>query len=152
TSPAPPRPPRAISSRSTSGVASTSARCVPATSPRRSRRCATSCPRAGCGRRPHEVGRVTADWPLALADLLLVVVVARCGGWIAVRCAQPRIAGEMLAVVALGPTVLGGRVEGAAGAAAAGTVGVLFPAAAVDLLSWAGALGLILYMLLVGMA
>lgn len=48
----------------------------------------------------------------------------------AVRAGQPRIAGELVGLVAIGPTVLGGQI---------------------DVLTWVGGLGLILYMLLVGM-
>lgn len=96
---------------------------------------------------------MSSGWLLALADLVLVVAVAHVGSRIARRLGQPRIAGELVAVVALGPTVLGGRIEGIVdGAAAAGTVGALFPPAAVTALTWAGGLGLILYMLLVGLA
>lgn len=93
-----------------------------------------------------------ADWILIPLDLLLVVAVARCGGWLAVRAGQPRIAGELVALVAIGPTVLGGQIDGVVdGAVAAGAVGDVFPAVAVDVLTWIGGLGLILYMLLVGM-
>lgn len=96
---------------------------------------------------------LTTDWLLAALALVLVVVVARCGALVATRLGQPRIAGELLAVVALGPTVLGGRIEGVvAGAGGTGLVGAIFPPLAVDVLAWAGGLGLILYMLLVGIA
>lgn len=95
---------------------------------------------------------MTVDWILACLVLVLVVVVARCGGWLANRMRQPRIAGELVAVMAIGPTVLGGQIEGVVdGARASGTVGTLFTPVAVDLLTWLGGLGLILYMLLVGM-
>ena len=49
---------------------------------------------------------------LALIDLALIVAVAQIGGLIAARLGQPRIAGEMLAVVCIGPTVLGGQIAG----------------------------------------
>lgn len=93
-----------------------------------------------------------ADALLAVLDLVLVVVVVRCGGALAVRFGEPRIAGEMIGATLVGPTLLGGQIAGvAAGAPARGLVGTLFPAAGVDVLTWAGALGMILYMLLVGL-
>lgn len=93
-----------------------------------------------------------ADWLLVVVDLALVIAVARCGGWLAGRVGQPRIAGELVAVVAIGPTVLGGRVEGVVeGSEAAGAVGALFPPPAVEALTLVGGLGLMLYMLLVGL-
>jgi Kef-type K+ transport system membrane component KefB len=92
------------------------------------------------------------DALLVALDLVLVVVAARCGGALAGRCGQPRIAGEMIGALLVGPTVLGGQVAGAVdGAAAGGLVGTLFPAVAVDVLTAVGAVGMILYMLLVGM-
>lgn len=92
------------------------------------------------------------DWLLALAGLVLVVVVARIGGAVATRLRQPRIAGELVAVVFVGPTLLGGQIAGVVeGAAAAGAVGALFPPTSVDLLAVVGSLGVTLYMLLVGL-
>jgi len=93
------------------------------------------------------------DALLVAVDLALVVLVARCGGALAVRLGEPRIAGEMIGAILVGPTVLGGQVAGVVdGAIAGGTVGALFPAAAVDVLTVVGGVGMILYMLLVGMA
>ncbi|MEY2515615.1 MAG: hypothetical protein QOJ89_2973 [bacterium] len=89
---------------------------------------------------------------LVVADLALVVIVVRCAGALAVRVGEPRIAGEMVGAILLGPTVLGGQIEGVSrGAASSGLVGDLFPPVAVDVLTWAGTLGMILYMLLVGL-
>jgi len=89
---------------------------------------------------------------LAALDLALVVVVVRCGGALAVRLREPRIAGEMIGAILVGPTVLGGQIEGVVdGAVAAGAVGALFPATAVDVLTWVGGAGMALYMLLVGL-
>ena len=91
------------------------------------------------------------DALLVALDLVVVVVAARCGGALAVRFGEPRIAGEMAAVILVGPTLLGGQVAGVVeGAAASGLVGTLFPPVGVDVLTWVGALGMILYMLLVG--
>jgi Kef-type K+ transport system membrane component KefB len=95
---------------------------------------------------------VLADLPLAVVDLALVIVVVRGVGALAVRLGEPRIAGEMVGAILVGPTVLGGQIEGVVdGAQATGVAGALFPAGAVDVLTWLGALGMILYMLLVGL-
>jgi Kef-type K+ transport system membrane component KefB len=93
-----------------------------------------------------------ADGLLTVVDLALIIGVAAVGGVIAVRGHQPRIAGELVAVVLIGPTVLGGQIEGVVqGAPGSGLVNTLFPAAAVEVLTWTGTVGLILYMLLIGM-
>ena len=89
---------------------------------------------------------------LLLLDLALIVVVVRCGGALAVRCGQPRIAGQIVGAIVVGPTALGGQIDGVVdGAVASGLVGSVFPGAVVDALSFLGALGMILYMLLVGL-
>ncbi len=93
-----------------------------------------------------------SDVALTVLDLALVVAVARTVGALAMRIGEPRIAGEMLGAILIGPTVLGGQIEGVVdGAQAAGLTGSLFPALAVDALTWIGAVGMILYMLLVGL-
>ncbi|MDX6680686.1 MAG: hypothetical protein QOG94_725 [Solirubrobacteraceae bacterium] len=92
------------------------------------------------------------DLLLAAVDLVLVVLVVRCGGALAVRLGEPRIAGEMVGAILVGPTILGGRIEDVVdGARSAGIVGDLFPPLAVDVLTSVGALGMILCMLLVGL-
>jgi Kef-type K+ transport system membrane component KefB len=89
---------------------------------------------------------------LVIFGLMLVIAVARAGGALAVRGGQPRIAGELVGVMLVGPTVLGGQIEGVVqGAPGTGVVDALFPPLAVDVLTFAGTVGLILYMLLVGM-
>jgi len=95
---------------------------------------------------------VLADGLLALAGVALVVAVAYAGAELATRLRQPRIAGQFAAVVLVGPTVLGGRIEGVvSGASGKGAVDALFPATSVDVIAFLGTLGLILYMLLVGL-
>jgi Kef-type K+ transport system membrane component KefB len=92
------------------------------------------------------------DVLLVVLDLALVVVVVRCGGALAARIGEPRIAGEMIGAILVGPTVLGGHVAGVVdGAPAWGLVGAVFPPLAVDVLTWVAALGMMLYMLLVGL-
>ena len=81
-----------------------------------------------------------SDWLLALAGVAIVVAVAYAGAQVATWLHQPRIAGQFVAVVLIGPTVLGGRIDDA-----------LFPARSVDVLGVLGTVGLMLYMLLVGL-
>ncbi len=93
------------------------------------------------------------DAVLTLVDLALIVVVARGGGALALRFGQPSIAGELAAVILVGPTVLGGQIEGVvAGEPGSGLVHSVFPPFAVDVLTLTGTVGLILYMLLVGIS
>ncbi len=95
---------------------------------------------------------VPPDWLLVVIDLALIVAVAQLGGAVAARLRQPRIAGEMLAVVCIGPTVLGGRIaELVPGQGGRGAVDALFPEPVVTVLALVGGLGLVLYMLLVGL-
>ena len=92
------------------------------------------------------------DWLLIVIDLVLIVAVAQLGGTVAARLRQPRIAGEMLAVACIGPTVLGGRIaEIVPGQGGRGAVDALFPEPVVTVLALVGGLGLVLYMLLVGL-
>ncbi|MDP2712695.1 MAG: cation:proton antiporter [Solirubrobacteraceae bacterium] len=94
---------------------------------------------------------MSSDWLLALLGLALIVAVAQLGGAIAGRLRQPRIVGEMLAVVIVGPTVLGGQVAGMIpGQDGRGLVADVFPQTSVALLTIVGGLGLVLYVLLVG--
>jgi Kef-type K+ transport system membrane component KefB len=94
---------------------------------------------------------VPSDWLLALADVAAIAAVALAGGAVAQRMRQPRIAGEMAAVFAA-VSVLGGRIAGVApGQQAAGAIAAVFPETAVALVSAVGAIGLALYMLLVGL-
>lgn len=44
---------------------------------------------------------------LFLAQLVLILIIARCVGWLAVQIGQPRVVGEMIAGILLGPTLFG---------------------------------------------
>jgi Kef-type K+ transport system membrane component KefB len=95
---------------------------------------------------------VLADWPLAVLDIAAIVAIAWAGGIAAQRLGQPRIAGEMAAVFLAG-LLLGGRIADVVpGQQAAGRIDALFPEAAVTLVTVVGGLGLVLYMLLVGIS
>jgi Kef-type K+ transport system membrane component KefB len=94
---------------------------------------------AGSGERltPEELfGRLM----LAIAA---VIVAARATGALAARIGQPRVMGEVMAGILLGPTLLG--------ALAPGIQAHLFPAQVVPLLAAVADLGLALYMFLVGL-
>lgn len=92
------------------------------------------------------------DWLLAILDVAAIVGVAWLGGLLMRWLGQPRIAGEMAAVFAVG-LLLGGHIAGVVpGQESDGRLGDLFPGAAVTLVTLVGGLGLILYMLLIGIS
>jgi len=75
--------------------------------------------------------------------IAVVIVAARAVGALAGRLGQPRVMGEVLAGILLGPTLLGGLLPG--------VQAYLFPTQVIPLLSAAADLGLALYMFLVGL-
>ncbi|TMK42080.1 MAG: hypothetical protein E6G56_02205 [Actinobacteria bacterium] len=75
--------------------------------------------------------------------VVVVMLAARLVGEVAVRIGQPRVMGEVLAGILLGPTVLG--------AISADAQSALFPSDIVPVLGIAANLGLIFYMFLVGL-
>jgi Kef-type K+ transport system membrane component KefB len=79
-----------------------------------------------------------------LLALGVVLVAARVVGWAAVRVGQPRVVGEIVAGVLIGPSVLG---------AFGGVVDTdrLFPSPTRSALGAIGQLGLLLFMLMVGL-
>ena len=78
-----------------------------------------------------------------LLALAVVVLAARAVGWLAVRAGQPRVIGEIVAGIALGPSLLG--------AVAPDALAFLFPPPVVTGLQTLAKFGLVLFMLLVGM-
>jgi Kef-type K+ transport system membrane component KefB len=78
-----------------------------------------------------------------LIQIVIVLSVARAVGSVARRIGQPRVVGEMLAGLLLGPSVFG-RVAPTAS-------DLVFPPKSLDLLNAFSLLGLVLYMLLVGL-
>jgi Kef-type K+ transport system membrane component KefB len=75
-----------------------------------------------------------------LLDIVVILAAARLFGAISRRCGQPVVIGEILAGIALGPTLLG-QVAGPR----------LFPAAVLPSLTTVADIGLVLYMFAVGM-
>ena len=85
-------------------------------------------------------GHLVAAFFLAAA---VVMLVAQLFGWVAVRLSQPRVMGEVVAGIALGPTIFG--------AVAPELQGQLFPTDVLPAFGVAANLGLIFYMALVGL-
>jgi Kef-type K+ transport system membrane component KefB len=86
-----------------------------------------------------------------LLDLALIVVLARTVGWAFVKLHQPRVIGEIVAGLLLGPTVLGGSVASGPRDNGSGVVGELFPLQAFEFLNLMATLALVLFMFLVGL-
>ncbi len=72
----------------------------------------------------------------------VILLVCRAVGWLARRAGQPQVVGEMIAGVALGPSLFGALFPQAQAA--------LFPKESLDMLYVAGQVGVGLYMFLVG--
>ncbi len=89
------------------------------------------------------VGSAGLNVPLLLAQVFVVVMVARLAGSVLARFGQPRVVGEMAAGILLGPSVFGVLAPAAAGA--------LFPEASLGFLSALSQVGLIFFMFLVGL-
>lgn len=93
-----------------------------------------------------------------LADLALILLAARIVGGVFARLGQPRVVGEIIAGILIGPTVLGGHL--AKGGiteldkpplAGEGLVNDVFPLQAFSFLNLIGVLALVLFMFLVGL-
>lgn len=76
-------------------------------------------------------------------QLAVVLIACRAVGWLAKRCGQPPVVGEMIAGVALGPSLLGWL--------APAWQAQLFPTESRGILFCGAQLGLVLYMFVVGM-
>lgn len=59
---------------------------------------------AGLGELGHNGGFLLVRFLIAI---VLIIAVGSLGGWIARRCGQPRVIGEMVAGITLGPSLLG---------------------------------------------
>ncbi len=92
----------------------------------------------------HFLGENLAD-PLSilLAQIVTIIAVARIFGWLFKKIGQPTVIGEIIAGIALGPSLLGMIFpEFSAG---------LFPAASLANLQFLSQIGLILFMFVIGM-
>src|SRR5690242_8376472 len=79
----------------------------------------------------------------ALLSLAFVIACAHLGGMLFAALRQPRVIGEAVAGIALGPSLLGAVAPGAAA--------WLLPASSAGFLDAVGQLGLVVFMLLVGL-
>ena len=91
-----------------------------------------------------------------LADLAIILLAARAVGWLFVRLRQPRVVGEIVAGILIGPTVLGGTLAkaplpDAPAVDGSGLVNDLFPLQAFSVLNNVGQIGLVFFMFLVGL-
>src|SRR3954462_7012798 len=93
-----------------------------------------------------------------IADLVIILVAARLVGAVAVRLGQPRVLGEMVAGVLIGPTILGGHLASAGisaldrpAVAGDGLVNDLFPLQSFQFLNLVATLALVLLAFLIGL-
>jgi Kef-type K+ transport system membrane component KefB len=94
------------------------------------------------GEEAEERGAEETFGRLMLA-IAVVILAARLAGAVLAKVGQPRVMGEIIAGILLGPTLLG--------AVAPGVKDYLFPADIIPLLSAAASIGLAFYLFLVGM-
>lgn len=80
---------------------------------------------------------------LLLIQIVTIILVARLFGWVCTKIGQPSVIGEILAGIALGPSLLGMYFPEFSG--------VLFPAQSLANLNFLSQIGLILFMFIVGM-
>jgi len=83
------------------------------------------------------------DLPLLLVQIIVILVAARLVGLLVRRLGQPQVVGEMMAGIALGPSLLGARAPGIAAA--------LFPPNSLGLLNALSQIGLLVFMFLIGL-
>ena len=83
---------------------------------------------------------------VVLLDLALIIIVTRAVGGAFKRLGQPAVVGEILAGIALGPSLIGGIQVGGAS-----VTDLLFPSGVVHQLTGIANLGLALFMMMVGL-
>jgi len=77
-----------------------------------------------------------------LFAILLIITVGALGGWFAGRFGQPRVVGEMVAGIALGPSILGQFLPG--------VQGWIFPSTVIPHLNLIAQLAIIVFVFLLG--
>jgi Kef-type K+ transport system membrane component KefB len=82
------------------------------------------------------------DLALLLVQIVVVVLASRAGGYLVGRAGQPRVIGDILAGIVLGPSVLGQIAPGVSAG--------LFPKESLPYLATLSELGLILFVFLLG--
>jgi len=91
----------------------------------------------------HTTSAASFDLPLLLIQIIVILVAARLTGAFVRRLGQPQVAGEMIAGIALGPSVLGAQAPHLAA--------LLFPAGSLGFLNTLSQIGLVVFMFLVGL-
>ena len=95
-----------------------------------------------------------------LADLAIILIAARIVGGIFVKIKQPRVVGEIVAGILIGPTVLGGHlgrgevtktIDKSEAIVGHGAVNDVFPLQSFTFLNFLGTLTLVFFMFLVGL-
>ncbi len=91
-----------------------------------------------------------------LAGVAIILIAARIVGTIFEKIGQPRIVGEIVAGILIGPTIIGGQLAkaplpGKPGVDGSGAVNDLFPIQSFAFLNLLGTIALVFYMFLVGM-
>jgi Kef-type K+ transport system membrane component KefB len=99
----------------------------------------TSLSRAGAA----ALGSPNPDLPLLLTQIVVILVAARLVGLLVRRLGQPQVVGEMLAGIALGPSILGTYAPKISG--------VLFPPASLGFINALSQIGLLVFMFLIGL-
>ncbi len=84
-----------------------------------------------------------ASFKLLIAQIATILIVARLMGWLFRKLHQPRVIGEMVAGILLGPSLLGWVAPGVSAA--------LFPPASLEQLGSLSQIGLLLFMFLIGL-
>jgi Kef-type K+ transport system membrane component KefB len=88
-------------------------------------------------------GSAVPDLPLLFIQIIVILLAARIAGALVRRLGQPQVVGEMLAGIALGPSLLGAHAPALAAA--------LFPPQSLGFLNALAQVGLVVFMFLVGL-
>jgi Kef-type K+ transport system membrane component KefB len=83
------------------------------------------------------------DLPLLLVQIIVILVAARLVGALVRRVGQPQVVGEMLAGIALGPSLLGAQAPAVSA--------MLFPPNSLGFLNTLSQIGLLVFMFLIGL-
>jgi Kef-type K+ transport system membrane component KefB len=92
---------------------------------------------------PLAASATAFDLPLLLIQIIVILVAARAIGALVRRLGQPQVVGEMLAGIALGPSVLGAQAPRFAA--------LLFPPDSLGFLNTLSQIGLLVFMFLIGL-
>jgi Kef-type K+ transport system membrane component KefB len=91
----------------------------------------------------HATPATGFDLPLLLIQIIVILVAARLTGALVRRLGQPQVVGEMIAGIALGPSLLGAQAPHVAA--------MLFPTGSLGFLNTLSQIGLLVFMFLVGL-